>query len=456
MRYDPPKLTDSGLFVNPEAPAEAIGLLKDPRFQQLEAKYRPWRKFRHVAAELGLDPDRAWLAAKFRRLSTRRPLTLARTDGGMFTLSEPPILWEMLHRIDHAVGGGPAAIEHPEGVLSDAAARSRFAIKSMMDEAIDSSRIEGAVTTREKATALLQSGRHPKTKHELMVVNNYRAMQSLKGWLGRDLTPGMLCEIQQILTAGTLEKPEQAGRFRGSHESIVIEDVRTGEIIYTPPPAADLPKRLERLCSFVNTRHEGPEFLHPLVKAVILHFMVGYEHPFADGNGRTARAVFYWHALRSGYRLFEFLVISELILEGLAKYPLAYLDTEHDEGDLTYFVLYHLGIIQRAIGRLHEHLAREEEAVTESLRLIESDSELNLRQRLLIRHALKHPKSQCSVRTHATSTGITLVTARRDLEGLADRKLFNTTREGNAVLYVPSPDLRNRVLAPRKKGRRTR
>lgn len=51
-----------------------------------------------------------------------------------------------------------------------------------------------------------------------------------------------------------------------------------------------------------------------------LHFMLGYEHPFVDGNGRVARAMFDWAMLRNGYWLFEFISVSRIIRQAPAKY----------------------------------------------------------------------------------------------------------------------------------------
>jgi Fic family protein len=353
---------------------------------------------------------------------------------------------ELLHTIDQACGGGGvAAIDAEHGVLSDPEARTRFLIRSLMDEAIESSIIEGAATTRELAIELLRSGRPPVTKDERMVANNYAAMLQIKGWLDRPLSSGMLCELQKTLTQSTLRSEDQAGRFRRADEPIAVTDERTGETIFTPPPAGELSKRIEALCRFANDPHAGPEFIHPVVKACILHFMVGYEHPFVDGNGRTARAVFHWFALRNGYRVFEFMAISQLIRAAIAKYPQAYVDSELDDGDLTYFILYKLGIVTRSLERLSEHITEEEAKIERSLRLVRLDRHLNLRQRLLLEHALRHPKTIYTAKSHANSNNITAMTARTDLEYLRKRKLFGTYKVGRAVQYILSPELPRRL-----------
>lgn len=448
MKVPPPPESASvaQLFSDPESVQSALRLLDDPLVRRINRSYRPWSEVRHMARQARIDAEVVWKAAKISRIGGRRGLPLERSEGGRFAFFETPVMREMLHRIDLALGGGGAAVaESPQGLMSDPAMRARFAIRSMMEEAIESSRIEGAMTTRVDALDLLRSGRAPKTEHERMVTNNYAAMQLIKKWLGRELTIEMLHELQTTVTRGTLESEGHTGRFRLPGEPVRIEDNRTGEVVYTPPPAVGLEDRMKDILNFANQDHIGDSFIHPIVKACILHFMIGYEHPYCDGNGRTARAVFYWLALRSGYRVFEFLVISELIRKSFAKYAEAYLNAEQDEGDLTYFIFYKLRVITKAIDRLSEHLADEEAKIQRSLQLVDKHPGINIRQRLLLDYALRHPKTVFTVRSHHTSNRITANTARRDLESLVKRRLMSTFRSGRTVQYVLAPSAHDRL-----------
>ncbi|MCC6661811.1 MAG: Fic family protein [Phycisphaerales bacterium] len=432
-------------FADPALVADAVHVMTHSGFGRVMAKYRPWRKVRHVAEENGLDATATWAAVKLARLSHRHRVPLRAMEGGEFSFCTFPSLIEQLHRIDHAVGGGVAALDAPHGALADPALRNRFAIRTLMDEAIESSLIEGAATTRADAIEMLRSGRPPRSRSEAMVVNNYAAMQRIKALLRKELSPTMLCDLQGVLTTDTLENPEQAGRFRRPDETVRVVDVRSNEPIFTPPPAESIPARIKALCDFANRSHDGERFIHPVVKASILHFMIGYEHPFVDGNGRTARAVFYWAALRAGYRVFEYLAISALIHKAIAKYPQAYIDTEQDEGDLTYFIQYKLSVIGRAVERLHECLMREAEEVDRSVRLVGLDRNLNLRQRLLLEHALRHPKTDYTVTSHSNSNRITRTTARADLDHLVKRKLMNTYKVGKEVHYKIAPGVAEKL-----------
>ena len=173
-----------------------------------------------------------------------------------------------------------------------------------------------------------------------MIINNYLGMQQVKQWLDRPLSIELLLELQELLTDGTLDKPSDSGRLRTPHDNVRVIDSRDNETIFSPPPADQVRSLLQSLCDFANAQSAAESFIHPLVKASILHFLLGYIHPFVDGNGRTARALFYWYSLRHRYDVFEYLSISEIIRKGYARYPQAYIDTELDDGDLTYFVLY--------------------------------------------------------------------------------------------------------------------
>jgi Fic family protein len=421
--------------------------------RQLTREYRPWRKFKLVATEAGLPPEDAWAFVKHTCVTQARFLDyLQQADGRPFVLVEVPHLQEALHRIDRGLGGGgPAVLDDDQGALGGEDQRKRLRIKSLMDEAAESSLIEGASGTRKQATSLLRSGREPKSKGERMIVNNYVAMQRIKEWLGQPLSVEMLLELQTILTEGTLEDPGEAGRLREPGEPVHVIDERDGSTIYTPPGAAGLRVRLRQVCLFANQSHQGGDFLHPIIKASILHFLIGYEHPFCDGNGRTARAVFYWYALRHGYSIFEFMPISDRIRAGFARYPQAYLDTENEGGDLTHFVLYKLNIIQQSLDRLVEHLDKEQAKVVRAQSIVRASASLNLRQKLIIEHALRSPTTVYTVKSHQRSNGITDPTARADLEGLVKARFFFKTMRGKEAQYHPQPDLHARVF--KKKAR---
>jgi Fic family protein len=276
--------------------------------------------------------------------------------------------------------------------------------------------ITGATTTRRVAKEMIRVGRAPRDRSERMILNNFLTMQRISTLKNEPLTKDLVFEIHRMLTDQALNDPSSAGRFRRVDESIVVGD-EYGEVFHQPPPADQLEERLAAMCTFANGSTPR-EFVHPAIRSILLHFWLAYDHPFVDGNGRTARALFYWSMLRHGFWLFEFISISRIILRGPARYGRAFLYTETDQNDLTYFIIYHLDVIRRAVDELHEYIQRKTsqlQALEQQLRGLES---LNHRQRALVSHALRHPQQRYTYGSHRRSHNIAYQTARNDLLSL--------------------------------------
>lgn len=327
--------------------------------------------------------------------------------------------------------------------------RDRVLIDSLMEEAIATSQIEGAVTTRRVAKELLRSGRKPKDRSEQMVVNGYRTIRLIRERLDRPLTFELLNEIQISMTQDTLSDPRDAGRIREEKDRVEVVDSRDNEVVYIPPPAGRLRQRLEHLVEFANTSPESEPFIHPLVRAAVLHFWLAYEHPYVDGNGRTARALFYWFMLKHGYWLFEFLTISRMIHAAPMRYYRSFLHSEQDNNDLTYFLMFQFDVTHKALEDLHQRLRDMRDQKNRMLAIRQAAS-LNMRQRAIMDHALRHPAQIYTFASHQRSHGVTLQTARTDLLGLLDRGFLSEVTAGRAREFVPAEDL------PKKLGMRPR
>lgn len=198
----------------------------------------------------------------------------------------------------------------------------------------------------------------------------------------------------------------------------------------------NVPELIEQVCTFANDT-EGP-FVHPVIKAIAIHFWIGYVHPFEDGNGRTARALFYWYLLRQRYWLFEY--ISSVLKEAYAKYARAYLYTETDDNDLTYFVLFQLDVIDRALDEVQAYIRKKTREMRETRAVLHPSADLNHRQIALLRHALQHPEAVYEFHSHKQSHGVVYQTARTDILDLVERGLLREdTSSGSRKrrFYVP-------------------
>jgi len=278
-----------------------------------------------------------------------------------------------------------------------------------------------------------------------MILNNYRTMRRLDELKGQPLTPELVFEIHRLITHETHSDPTVAGRFRHADEKIHVID-EYGQVFHEPPPAKELKARLNAMCDFANGKTPDG-FVHPAIRSIILHFWLAYDHPFVDGNGRTARALFYWSMLRHGYWLFEFISISRILLKAPSQYARAYLYTETDDNDLTYFILYQIEVIDRAIEELCDYIERK----TREIKTIEQNMRgvalLNPRQRALIGHALRHPQQRYTIRAHQGSHGVVYETARKDLLNLVERGLLGEKKIGKTFYFIPLRNLEKKLSA---------
>lgn len=409
-------------------------------------RYLHWDELRHRKAPDGLTHEEWWVAEKLGRMASAQPIPLLDASRAPFRYSIPATVQELLHRIDLGAGGRigmPAQIISPE-------TRDQYYVASLIEEAITSSQLEGASTTRQIAKEMLRTGRTPTDRSERMILNNYRAMQAIRGHTDAPLSPDLLCEIQHSVTQGTLEDNTASGRLRHLDERINVVDQRDGIVLHTPPPAGELPERVKAMCDFANdTGGEAQPFLHPVLRSIILHFWLAYDHPFVDGNGRTARALFYWSMLRHGYWLVEFLTISQIIRRAPAKYARAFLHTETDDNDLTYFIRYHLEVLDRALAALNEYVARKTEQRRHLESVVVGLADLNHRQRTLLGHALRHPNYRYTIDEHRMWHGVVYQTARADLLELADLDLLDARKIRNRWHFTASPDLERRLASKR-------
>ena len=349
------------------------------------AEYLHWDELRHRKPPLELSSEQWWLAVKLRRRPALRQIPLRDKKGNPFQFSVPDSVVEQLHHIDRGAGGLIGTLEP----VTSPQTRDRYLIRSLIEESITSSQLEGAVTTREVAKQMLSSGRRPRDKSERMILNNYLTMQRIRALRETAMSPELVIEIQNMLGRDALDKPDAAGRLRRPDEPIEISDFE-GNVFHIPPPADELPERLKIMCKFANG--DSPDyFIHPVVRAIILHFWLAYDHPFVDGNGRTARALFYWAMLKNGFWLCEFISISQIILKAPIQYGLAFLHTETDENDLTYFIIHQAEVMRKAVKELHAYINRKASEAEESRGFIATLEWMTHRQQAILSHALKHP-----------------------------------------------------------------
>lgn len=403
-------------------------------------RYLHWDKLRRYSPPAGLNHREWWLILKLSRADSLKPIGLKDKAGRPFRFMVPDLVQEELHQIDLGAGG---LVGIPEPITNPQT-RDRYLVSSLMEEAITSSQLEGALTTREVARDMIRSGRKPRDTSEQMIFNNFITMQRIRTLKGSPLTPDLVFQIHRWVTEKTLDDPTAAGRCRRPDEKRVVAD-DYGEVYHDPPPAVELEERMVDMCAFANGETPG-YFVHPAVRAIILHFWLAYDHPFVDGNGRTARALFYWAMLHHNYWLFEYISISNILRKAPARYGRSFLHTETDDNDLTYFLIAQTRVIRQAIRELHGYIEKK----TAELRDVESHLRalelFNHRQIEVIRHSLKHPTRRHTFASHQKSHGIAYQTARTDLLSLAARGVLEMRKRGRQMTFIVPADIDERLM----------
>jgi Fic family protein len=402
-----------------------------------KGRYMHWDDMRSHTPPEGLTHRQWWLSTSTARRAVSRPLPLVSVTGRQFRFSNIDSIQETVHRIDQQASGRIVA----DDVVTNLRSSDRYLISSLAEEAITSSQLEGASTTRRVAKEMLATGRKPRDQSEQMIFNNFRAMMVAQDLADERLTPAEVLRLHRVLTEETLDS---CGRLQTDDDNRIAVFWHNNTLLHRPPPALELPQRLEEMCRFANG--ESPEgFTHPVVRAIILHFWLAYDHPFEDGNGRTARALFYWAMLHNDYWLTQYLSVSAILRKAPAQYARSFLLTETDDCDITYFVIYQLHIIERAIKSLYEYLGRKITETREIERLLHGSTRLNQRQLRIVRDALRDPGEPFTFAAQARRNAVAHQTARTDMLDMEGLGLLTRTREGKKFVFFAPLDLPKRL-----------
>ena len=401
MIEPPPKIEQKNF-------SKALKMLKDKdclsKVRAINDKYYYWDKVKYQDINCAYSPIDLWAAVKLSRQVDYKSLKF-----GIYTFSftQTDFIQRILHEFDLHIGGNLGA----EKLIPDED-KDKYLVSSIMEEAIASSQIEGAVTTRKQAKEMLRKNDRPRSKSEQMILNNYRTIQHIVDRKNEMLTPENLLEIHRLITFKTLDEKQDEGAYRDTNDIFVVDHVHS-EVVHIPPDFKDVHGLMEQVCDFFNDdNHEF--FMHPVLKGIIIHFLTGFIHPFTDGNGRTARALFYWYLLSKGYWLTEYLSISRLIIKSKNQYEKAYLYTENDENDLTYFLNYNLRTMELAYEELRRYIQRkieEKRYITQFQRI----PNINKRQAEILRMYVDEANLILTVKELETRFMVSNQTARSDL-----------------------------------------
>ena len=215
--------------------------------------------------------------------------------------------------ITNRITSGLTLIERARGFL-EAAVLSEDWLREMgrravVLEAHHTTHIEGTRLTLDQAERLLAGNPVPEADPEdaRELLNYRKAFDFVSEYLasGEPITEGLIREIHKRLVEGVRGSSTAPGQYRRIQNYVV--NSTTGETIYTPPPAHDVPIMMAELVDFLNNETDT----HAVLVSGIAQFQLVHIHPFLDGNGRTSRLLSTLYLYRAGYDFRRLFTISE-------------------------------------------------------------------------------------------------------------------------------------------------
>lgn len=221
--------------------------------------------------------------------------------------------------------------------------------------------IEGNDLTLYQTKKVLEGAEVYGRARDIQEIINYRNVMELLDELmakrgGYD--KGMLTDIHR-LTVDRIINPEKVGAFRTTE--VVIKEEGTGKIIFSPPPAHEVPYLLEDVFGWLNDTTAME--IHPILRAGITHYILVTIHPFIEGNGRTVRAFSTLVMMREGYNIRRFFSLEEHFDNDPADYYEALsavdkLSPNMGDRDLTSWLEYFTNVVAIELSKIKERVRK--------------------------------------------------------------------------------------------------
>ena len=289
--------------------------------------------------------------------------------------------------ITDSITAGLTRIERARGFL-EAATLSEEWVRQMGERALvreahHTTHIEGTHLTLDEAERLWAGeevpGADPDEARELL--NYRRAFEFVSEYLdtGARITESLIREIHKRLVEGVRGGQAAPGKYR-QVQNYIVNSV-TGETIYTPPPAHEVPVLMGELVTWLN----GERSTHPVIVSGIGHFQLVHIHPFLDGNGRTSRLLSTLCLYRAGYDFKRLFTISEYYDRDRSAFYEAIQGVRENDMDMTGWIEYFVAGLATQLAEVKE---RGQLAIQRDV--LVREHELSDRQGKALGHALEH------------------------------------------------------------------
>ena len=333
--------------------------------------------------------------------------------------------------ITNRIIDGLTQIERARGFL-EAATLSETWVREMgrralILEAHHTTHIEGTFLTLEQAERLLGGNPVPEADpNDVQELLNYmKAFDFVSEYLekGDPFTEGLVREIHKRLVADVRDGAAAPGEYRRI-QNFVVNSV-TGETIYTPPPAYEVPIMMGDLVDWLNQEQS----IHPVLVSGISQFQLVHVHPFLDGNGRTSRLLSTLALYRAGYDFKRLFTISEYYDRDRLAFYRAIQSVRESDMDMTGWLEY---FVEGLTAQLVEVRGRGEMAIRRDV--LTKEHGLSDRQTKALGHILEHG-SLTIQEFEGLCPDINRRTLQRELKAMIDRGLIVTEGETHQLRY---------------------
>lgn len=324
-----------------------------------------------------------------------------------------------LTRIERARGFLEAA------TLSDAWVRE-IGHRALILEAHHTTHIEGTRLSLEQAERLLEGKPVPEADPDDVreLLNYRRAFDFVSEYLeiGGPITEGLVREIHMRLVEGVRGGAAAPGEYRQIQNYVANS---FGKIVYTPPPALDVPIMMKELVDWLN--HTGE--MHPVLVSGVAQFQLVHIHPFRDGNGRTSRLLSTLCLYRAGYDFKRLFTISEYYDRDRPSFYRAIQSVRESGMDMSGWLEY---FVEGLTTQLAEVRQRGEQAIRQDV--LVKQYGLSDRQGRAIKHILEHG-SLTIQEFERLCPDVNRRTLQRDLKAMVNEGVLLSEGATNQLIY---------------------
>jgi len=333
--------------------------------------------------------------------------------------------------ITNRITAGLTRIERARGFL-EAATLSEAWVREMgrralILEAHHTTHIEGTRLTLDQAEQLLEGKPVPEADPDDVreLLNYKKAFEFVSEYLedGGPITEGLVREIHKRLVEGVRGGAAAPGEYRRI-QNYVVNSV-TGETVYTPPPAHDVPIMMGELVDWLNREQD----VHPVLVSGISQFQFVHVHPFLDGNGRTSRLLSTLSLYRAGYDFKRLFTISEYYDRDRPAFYRAIQSVRENGMDMTGWLEY---FVEGLTAQLAEVRERGEQAIRRDVLI--KEHRLSDRQAKALGHILEHGSLTIQDFEHYFPD-VNRRSLQRDLKAMVDMGLLVSAGSTNKLVY---------------------